>query len=130
MEPPKHQRKVSFSPTEENKVHIYAADKSAVYRHQECAIRGYPAPQSQQQNRKADHLAFLKVVFVYLGRVNPTLLSQSKHIVQICCLKNQLGDKDYTRLSASLERELRPLVGEHYWRRILHYHHRINKNNV
>jgi hypothetical protein len=130
MEVPKHQRKVRFSPTEENQVHIYAADKAAVYRPQECAIRGSPALQSQQQNSKSAHIAFLKVMCVYLGRVNPTLLSQTKHIVQICCLKNQLGDPDYICLSASLERELRPVIGEHYWRRMQHYHHRINIHNV
>ena len=68
-------------------------------------------------------LSFLKVLLIYLEKVDPTLARQAKQTAKLCCLNKSLGASEVMSLSGVLKRELRTLVGQHYWKRAQYYYH-------
>jgi hypothetical protein len=71
--------------------------------------------------------SFLKVVCVYLERADPQLLRDVKQIINVCCIQKQLKVPQFASLAEALERELKSIVGERYWKRIQMYHCEICK---
>jgi hypothetical protein len=72
--------------------------------------------------------SFLKVLCVYLERADPQMLRDVKHTITVCCIQKQLEIPEFTSLAEALERELKSIVGERYWKRIQMYHCEICKN--
>jgi hypothetical protein len=72
--------------------------------------------------------SFLKVLCVYLERADPQILRDVKHTITGCCIQKQLKFPQFASLAEALERELKSIVGERYWKRIQMYHREICKN--
>jgi hypothetical protein len=72
--------------------------------------------------------SFLKVLYVYLERADPKMLRDVKQTINVCCIQKQLKVPQFASLAEALERELKPIVGERYWKRIQMYHREICKN--
>lgn len=67
--------------------------------------------------QRARFLLFIKILFKYLVRVDEHLLhDRAKCIVLECTQRNRMGDPRYTPLVEAVERQLKPCVGEVYWR--------------
>jgi hypothetical protein len=73
-------------------------------------------------------LSFLKVLCIYLERADPKLLRDVKQTINVCCIQKQLKVPQFASLAEALERELKAIVGERYWRRIQMYHREICNN--
>lgn len=57
---------------------------------------------------------FVRILFRILGGDN-RMRQRAKAVVAECTKRNRLGDSNYTPLMDSIERRLRPTVGEHCW---------------
>ena len=79
------------------------------------------APGTQSASEREQRLRFLLFLKILIQHLRDTrnyyLLAKSKLLIKAVVRHNRMGDPQFSDLMESIERRLRPLVGEQHWRR-------------